>query len=94
MILRIVVIAIIAVGAMVAIKSGTVLRGIGLLANCDVIAPPAGAIGEWRVCTEGKLDGRYDLSDHCVSMGARDGKEYWTCPHGPGVSRYSGSTSG
>jgi hypothetical protein len=88
MLVRIVLVALVVMGAMFAIKSGTILRGAGLLSNCEIIEAPNGAVGVMRECTEGKLDGRQDLSDTCKRMGERAGKEYWTCPQG---RRLSGS---
>jgi hypothetical protein len=82
MLVRIVLVALLVMGTMFAIKSGAVLRGAGLLSNCEIIEAPNGAIGVWRQCTQGKLDGRQDLSDTCKTMGERAGKEYWTCPQG------------
>jgi hypothetical protein len=81
MLLRIIVIGGIAIGLMIAIKQGAIMRGIGLLSNCEIVQTPQGEAGEWRACTEGKLDGRRDLSDMCDPMGVRGKHEYWDCPY-------------
>jgi hypothetical protein len=80
--LRIILIGGLAIGLMVAIKNGTILKGVGLLSNCEIVQTPQGETGEWRACSEGKLDGRRDLSDLCNPMGVRGELEYWNCPYG------------
>jgi hypothetical protein len=82
MLLRIILVGVVAIGVMVAIKNGTILRGIGLLSSCEVVQAPEGETEEWRACIEGKLDGRRDLSDICKPIGVRGELEYWRCPVG------------
>ncbi len=71
MLLRIIIVGGLAIGLMIAIKQGAILRGIGLLSSCAIVQTPQGNTGEWRACTEGKLDGRRDLSDICTPIGVR-----------------------
>jgi hypothetical protein len=82
MLIRIVLVAVVVVGVMVAIKGGHVLRGAGWLSECHVTSTN-GAWGELRSCTEGKLDGWRDLSDTCSPLGRHGTKEYWRCPYSP-----------
>ena len=82
MLLRIILVGSLAIGLMIAIKSGSILRGIGLLSSCEIVETPRGVDGEWHACTEGKLDGRRDLSDICTPIGVRGTLEYWNCPYG------------
>ena len=82
MLLRIIIVGGLAIGLMIAIKQGAILRGIGLLSSCAIVQTPQGNTGEWRACTEGKLDGRRDLSDICTPIGVRGKLEYWNCPYG------------
>jgi hypothetical protein len=86
MLLRILIIGALAIGLMIAIKQGTLLKGLGLLSNCEVVETPRGETGEWRACTEGKLDGRRNLSDICKPMGFSGEFEYWSCPPGATLS--------
>ena len=80
MLVRILLIGSLALGLMIAIKHGTILRGVGLLAECEIVEAPRGADGKWQACTEGRLDGRRDLSDMCKPMGVHGKLEYWECP--------------
>ena len=80
MLLRVILFAVVALGIMLAVQSGRILRGAGLLSQCETVAAPRGVVEEWQACTEGKLDGRRDLSDPCTWLGKKDGKEYWSCP--------------
>jgi hypothetical protein len=79
MLIRIVFVAILALGLMIAVKSGHILRGAGLLSECQTMMEHVNW-GELRACTPGKLDGKRDLSDNCTDLGAYGGKEYWRCP--------------
>lgn len=83
MLIRIVLVAVLAVGIMLAIKSGHILRGAGLLSDCAPLTSANGPWGELRGCSEGKLDGWRDLSDTCASLGRYGTKEYWRCPYEP-----------
>jgi hypothetical protein len=80
MIARIILVACAVFALMFAVKDGWLLRDLGLLSSCREIPLPAGAIGNWQVCSKGQLDGQRDLSDTCAWMGARGSLEYWSCP--------------
>jgi hypothetical protein len=83
MLLRIVFVAVLAVGVMLAVKSGHILRGAGLLSDCQEIPVVNGVWGELKGCSQGKLDGWRDLSDNCTSIGRYQEKEFWRCPYSP-----------
>jgi hypothetical protein len=83
MLIRIVFVAVLAVGVMLAVKSGHILRGAGLLSECQAVPIVNGVWGELRSCSEGKFDGWRDLSDTCASLGRFEAKEYWRCPYSP-----------
>ena len=84
MVARIVLILFLAVGVMAAVKSGTILRGFGVLATCETLETAEGQPTSWQACRDGILDGRRDLSDSCESQGfLKDGREYWSCPTPP-----------
>ena len=84
MLVRIFLVALVAGGLMIAIKSGMILDDADLLANCEDVAVPTSVNDSWQACTEGRLDGRRDLSDTCAYMGRRGTIEYWRCPPGAG----------
>jgi hypothetical protein len=77
---RVFVAAVLIVVAMVLVKDGRVLRGLGLTGSCTVVAgAPDGA--QSVQCKAGKLEGWPDLSGRgCSRAGARGGLEYWHCP--------------
>jgi hypothetical protein len=80
MLARIVFVAFLALGIMVAVKSGTILRGYGLLASCETVEAPSRTGVTWEACRDGVIDGRRDLSVDCESLGVlADGREYWSC---------------
>ena len=64
--LRLWLIAILAAGLLVVVKSHDLLHTTGLLGHCAVTRTPPGAKGSWRACNKGMLDGSPDLSgDSC-----------------------------
>ena len=79
MFFRIVLVAALAVGIMVAIKDGA-LRRVGLVGGCTVVAG-GGADVSWESCTRGRLAGYPDLSKQsCVFVGTESGRDLWRCP--------------
>jgi hypothetical protein len=88
MLLRVVIVALLAVAVMVAIKDGRLLREAGLTGSCASTVTPAGQSGYWAACKRGKLSGRPDLSrQSCVSRGLAGKVEYWRCPAPVGSSQ-------
>jgi hypothetical protein len=52
-----------------------------LVADCRIVATPAGESGQWRACTAGKLTGQPDLTRAgCEQKNAFAGIQYWSCP--------------
>ena len=88
MFLRILIVALLIVGVMLAVKDGRVLRDAGLTGSCSSVALPTGQSGYWKACREGKLSGRPDLSrEGCSPRGVSGRLEYWRCPAPLGSSR-------
>ncbi len=79
--LRLWLIAMLAAGLLVVVRSNDLLHTTGLLGHCAVTRTPPGAKGSWRACAKGMLDGRPDLSgDSCSRRGRAGSVEYWRCP--------------
>ena len=77
---RIFVVALLVLVAMVIVKDGRVLRGMGLTGSCTVYANAVDGT-QWERCEAGRIEGRPDLSGHgCSSAGVRGRDEYWHCP--------------
>ena len=80
MIFRILIVAVLAVAVMVAVKDGRILRHAGLTASCQTVGAPTTS-GNVVACSQGKLEGRPDLSRHgCKPRGVNGRLEYWDCP--------------
>jgi hypothetical protein len=81
MILRILIVAALAVAVMVAVKDGRILRHAGLTASCQMVGAPTPGGTVVEACSQGKLEGRPDLSRHgCKARGINGRLEYWDCP--------------
>jgi hypothetical protein len=81
MILRILIVASLAVAVMVAIKDGRLLRHVGLTASCRTVEAGASSSTVVEACSSGKLEGRPDLTRHgCKARGIKGRFEYWDCP--------------
>ncbi len=80
MVLRIVAVAAVILGVMIAIKDGRVLRVTGLTGSCSVVQTAADGT-QLESCRPGKLEGRPDMSrDGCTGAGISGVYEYWRCP--------------
>jgi hypothetical protein len=80
MLLRVVVVAALALAVMVAVKNGHILRTTGLTGTCIVARTNADGT-QLEACRAGKLQGQPDLSpDGCKSVGTEGAYEYWHCP--------------
>lgn len=80
MLLRIFVVAALAVAVMVAIKDGA-LRRVGLVGSCAPVAVRNGGDFSWLSCESGRLEGYPDLSrQSCVLVGSIGGRDLWRCP--------------
>jgi hypothetical protein len=80
MLLRVLVVAALALALMVAVKDGRILRTTGLTGTCLVAQTNADGT-QLEACRAGKLQGQPDLSaDGCKSVGTEGQYEYWHCP--------------
>ena len=80
MLARVLVVAVLILGLMVAIKDGRLARSAGLTGACWTLKSSSDG-SELDVCRPGKLEGRPDLSGHgCTSTGIKGRYEYWHCP--------------
>ena len=80
MLLKILVVGALLIGAMAAIKQGTVLKDAGLLSSCKV----ANLNGKYdptvMSCTKGRLDGFPNLTNKaCTLTTVRRDQELWRC---------------
>jgi hypothetical protein len=67
--------------AMLVIKDGRLLQRDGFNGGCRAVAAPAGDVGSWQACEQGKLDAAPDLRRQgCTSMRAVGKTTYWRCP--------------
>jgi hypothetical protein len=80
MLLKILLVGAVLIGAMVAIRNGTLLRDAGLLSSCA----PAVVNGQpdplLQSCIPGRLDGYPDLTNQsCTLAYVRKNHQYWRC---------------
>ncbi len=79
--LRVVIASLLVIAVMVAVKDGRLPERAGLVGSCTAVAAPEGQSGYWQSCTEGRLEGRPDLSRRsCRSAGLAGAIELWRCP--------------
>jgi hypothetical protein len=87
--LRVVVVASLIVGLMVALKDGRLLRTTGLTGTCHVIQTVSDG-SEIASCSPGKLEGAPDLSHRgCRQAGPNGSAQFWRCPVGFDISDLS-----
>lgn len=80
MLLKILVVGAVLVGAMAAIKQGTVLRDAGLLSKCSTVTLNGRQEPTMLSCSKGRLDGFPDLSAKaCNLISVHPNREYWRC---------------
>jgi hypothetical protein len=80
MLLRVCVVAALALALMVAVKDGKLLKTTGLTGTCLVARTNADGT-QIEACRAGKLQGQPDLStDGCKDLGPQGPYEYWSCP--------------
>lgn len=79
MLIRIFLVVALVGAVMFAINSGKVFRGAHLLSNCKDVPAADGSADRWEACTQGRLDGRRDLSDNCTFVTRQGSVEYWRC---------------
>jgi hypothetical protein len=79
--LRIWLMAMLAVAMLAVVRDHDVLHRAGLVGHCTTAPRPAGTTGHWRACEKGVFDGRPDLSrESCTRRGQSGSVEYWRCP--------------
>jgi hypothetical protein len=80
MLTRIVIVAALVLGVMVAAKDHRMMRKYGITAACSVVQTQADG-SELAACHPGRLEGRPDLSTRgCIDAGIAGTVEYWKCP--------------
>ena len=79
-IIRFALIAAVAIGVMLVVRDGRVIRHFGLVARCSTVSTPLGQTGTWKECEPGKIDGRRDLTDDGCKLVRTEGKvDIWQC---------------
>jgi hypothetical protein len=79
-IIRFGLIAAVAIGIMLVIRDGRVVRHFGLVARCETISAPLGEKGTWKECEPGRIDGRRDLTDDgCKLVRTQGTIDIWQC---------------
>ena len=82
MLTRVVAVAVVILGVMIAVKDGRLLRMTGLTGSCAVVQTYSDS-SELTACTAGKLEGRPDLSHRgCAALSQTARFQYWRCPAG------------
>ena len=90
MIIKIFLVAALAVAGMVAIKDGA-LRRFGLVGGCVPVSVAGAGESSYLACTSGRLAGYPDLTKQsCVDIGFTRGRDLWRCP-APVVSSTPGT---
>jgi hypothetical protein len=81
MLLKILVVGVVLIGAMAAIRNGSVLRDAGLLSACNPVSVNNNHGDQNTLsCTKGRLDGWPDLTDKsCSLIAVNPSREYWRC---------------
>jgi hypothetical protein len=80
MLLKILIVGALVIGAMAAVKQGSVLRDAGLLSSCGTVFVNGKQDTTLQSCSKGRLDGYPDLTDHSCSYAyQRANRQYWEC---------------
>ena len=88
MVIRVLLVAVLVLGLMLAIRDGRLTRKLGLISKCQTVATPAGQLGqpqpgetvEFRQCTKGLIDGRRSLkNDGCTVVDEQGKIDVWRC---------------
>ncbi len=86
--LRIVMVAALALVAVSAAGGADLLERTHIVGRCAPIVAPAGEEGSWLACRAGVLEGRPDLSlKSCDRRGLVHDLELWRCPAPVSASR-------
>jgi len=87
MVIRVLLVAALALGLMFVIRDGRLTKKLGLVSKCETIATPPGQpqpqpgqTVEFRQCTKGLIDGRRDLkNDGCTIVNEQGKIDVWRC---------------
>ncbi len=80
MLLKIFIVGALAIGLMVAIRDGRVLRDAGLLHTCNRVTLNGKVQPTLMSCSKGRLDGFPDLTKKsCRLLSTQRQVEYWRC---------------
>jgi len=80
MVIRIALVAVLALAAMAAISNGTLLRRAGLKASCSIVRQAANGTA-LQSCRAGWFDGMPNLTKHgCTELSVTGKQAYWSCP--------------
>jgi len=88
MVIRVLLVAALALGLMLVIKDGRLTAKLGLVSKCQTVATPPGQYtqpqpGEtiaFQQCTKGLIDGRRDLkNDGCTVIDEHGKIDLWRC---------------
>jgi hypothetical protein len=80
MLLKILAVGVVAIGVMVAIRDGRVLKDAGLLSTCNAVTVDGKADPTVLSCTKGRLDGFPDMSNKsCNLIAVHPNRQLWRC---------------
>jgi hypothetical protein len=80
MLLKILIVGALAIGAMAAIRNGTILRDAGLLSSCRAVTVNGSYDPTTLSCSKGRLDGFPDMTPKsCHLISTRPKRQYWRC---------------
>jgi hypothetical protein len=80
MLLKILIVGAVLIGAMAAIRNGTVLRDAGLLSSCQAITVNGQLDPTMLSCSKGRLDGFPNMTTKsCHLISAHPNRQYWRC---------------
>jgi hypothetical protein len=80
MLLKILIVGALAIGAMAAIRNGTILRDAGLLSSCRAVTVNGSYDATTLSCSKGRLDGFPDMTPKsCHLISTRPKRQYWRC---------------
>jgi hypothetical protein len=80
MLLKILIVGALAIGAMAAIRNGTILRDAGLLSSCRAVTVNGNYDPTTLSCSKGRLDGFPDMTPKsCHLISTRPKRQYWRC---------------
>jgi hypothetical protein len=80
MLLKILIVGALAIGAMAAVRDGTVLRDAGLLSKCHAVAVNGSSEPTTLSCSKGKLDGFPDMTPKsCQVISTQRNQQFWRC---------------